>query len=139
VIESGVEFEMVTVRYHADSGTDAVAVSVQEIQEKMPGKGPVSGPVTGRYGGEFTTFGDYSRELFVKYTTGTRPLFDMAALAIIKNPEWAEVKEIPAPKLQGAEWSGTFPGQKIKLWENFNKEAILSDFFETMTHPRLVE
>jgi len=139
VIESGVEFEMVTVRYNDPSGTSAVAVSVQEIKEKMHGKGPVSEAVAGRYGGEFSTFGDYSIELFVKYTTGTRPLFDMAALAIIKNPEWAEVKEIPAPKLHGAEWSGTFPGKTIKLWENFDKEAILGDFFETMTHPRLVK
>jgi len=80
VIESGVKFEMVTVRYGSPTGTDAVAVHVNEIQSRMPGLGPEVSPVTGRHGGSFTTFGDYSIDLFTNYTTGTRPLFDMARL-----------------------------------------------------------
>ena len=42
VIESGVDFTMVTVRYGAPSGTDAVAVHVNDIKSRMPGLGPVA-------------------------------------------------------------------------------------------------
>lgn len=139
VIETGVDFTMVTVRYGAPSGTDAVAVHVKDIQRLMPGLGPSTDPVTGRHGGSFTTFGDYSINLFTNYTDGTRPLFDMVVFAVLKNPSWAQTTTITAPKLNGEDWSGTFPDRTIKLVENFNKDAILEDFFETMRNPYLVE
>lgn len=139
VIESGVDFTMVTVRYGAPSGTDAVAVHVKDIQKLMPGLGPVTEAVTGRHGGSFTCFGDYSINLFVNYTDGTRPLFDMVLFATMKNPDWTEISTIPAPKLDGENWSGTFNDRTITLMENFDKDAILDDFFDTMRNPVLVK
>ncbi|MDH3245528.1 MAG: nucleoside hydrolase [Saprospiraceae bacterium] len=135
VISSGVDFTMVTVRYGAPSGTDAVAVHVNDIKRIMPGLVPSSKAVTGRHGGTFTSFGDYSINLFVNYTDGTRPLFDMALFAILKNSSWAKSSMIVAPKLMGDYWSGLFENRRITIVENFNKEAILGDFFETMRNP----
>ena len=137
VIETGVDFTMVTVRYGAATGTAAVAVHVDEIKGKMPGLGPQSDPITGRHGGSFTTFGDYSINLFTNYTSGTRPLFDMVVLAVLKNPEWGEASVIAAPRLNGGNWQGNFPDRTITLYENFNKEAILTDFFDSMQSPSL--
>lgn len=139
VIESGVDFTMVTVRYGAPSGTDAVAVHVKEIQRRMPGLGPTTDPVTGRHGGSFSCFGDYSINLFTNYTDGTRPLFDMVLFAVLKNPSWGEFSTIPAPKLNGQDWAGTFPERTITLVENFNKDAILADFFTIMKNPIMIE
>ena len=60
----------------------------------MPGKGPrIRVQVTGRHGGKFATFGDYSVNLFdhieLSGTPPSRALYDMAAVAIVKNPAWA--------------------------------------------------
>ena len=64
-------------------------------------------------------------------TPPSRALFDMAAVAIIKNPNWASKVEIPAPKLQGVSW-GDQPENPVKIfiWENFNRDAIVNDLFE---------
>src|SRR5210317_933110 len=65
ILETDVPFEMVTVRYGSSTGSAAVAVTQQEIFEKMPGLGPSTDEaITGRHGGSFTNFGDYSVELF---------------------------------------------------------------------------
>ena len=62
-------------------------------------------------------------------------LYDMAAAAIVKTPSWASVKEMPAPILQN-NTQVERPGNphKIKVWENFEKDAILEDFYNTMEH-----
>jgi len=138
VIESGVEFDMVTVRYGLPSGTAAVTVTPEEIKNNALGKGPVAKtPITGRHGGEFTRFGDYSVNLFDKAEMygdpPSRALFDMAAVAIVKNPGWAEKVEIPAPKLSGNGWIDQPDNDhKISIWENFNRDAIVNDFFELL-------
>lgn len=135
VIESGVEFEMVTVRYGEPTGTAAVTVTREEVNASLKGKGPKSqNEVTGRHGGTFTCFGDYSANLFehaqMHGNPPSRALFDMAAVAIVKNPQWAERKEIPAPKLQGVAWIEQPENQnKIVVWENFNRDAIVNDLF----------
>ena len=104
----------------------------------MKGKGPKSNiEVTGRHGGTFTCFGDYSANLFehaeMHGNPPSRALFDMAAVAIVKNPQWAERKEIPAPKLQGVAWIEQPDNQnKIVIWENFNRDAIVNDLFGLM-------
>jgi inosine-uridine nucleoside N-ribohydrolase len=140
VIESGVEFEMVTVRYGKPSGTAAVTVTPDEIKEHVAGKGPVAKyPVTGRHAGEFNNFGDYSLNLFehieMHGNQPSRALFDMAAVAIVKNPDWAEQKTIPAPQLKGVTWIDQ-PGNenKIIIWENFDRYAIVNDFFEQLNN-----
>jgi purine nucleosidase len=135
VIESGVEFEMVTVRYGMPTGTAAVTVTREEVQQNMAGKGPKSSnEVTGRHGGNFNCFGDYSVNLFEHIEMGGNPpsraLFDMAAVAIVKNPHWAEKKEIPAPRLQGVNWIEQPDNQKkIAIWENFKRDSIVNDLF----------
>ena len=144
LLDTDIEFEMVTVRYGKPSGTGAVIAFKEDILKKMPGKGPVAKePVTGRHGKEFRCFGDYSVNLFEECDNHGNPpgrsLFDMAAVAIVKNPSWAEVKTIPAPMMQDREWIER-PNNKrtIKLWENFNIKAILDDFYHTMEHYTLV-
>lgn len=136
VIESGVPFEMVTVRYGEPSGTAAVTVTREEVSKFLRGKGPKSEiAITGRHGGTFTCFGDYSANLFehaqMHGNPPSRALFDMAAVAIIKNPHWAEKKEILAPRLQGLEWVGQTDNQnKIIIWENFKRDSIVDDLFQ---------
>lgn len=138
VIESGVEFEMVTVRYGLPSGTAAVTVTPAEVETYLKGKGPVSkNTITGRHGGEFNSFGEYSFNLFehaeMYGNPPSRALFDMAALAIIKNPQWAQKVEIPAPKLVGKGWEDQPDNlNKIIYWENFDRDAIVNDLFELM-------
>lgn len=141
---------MVTVRYGKPSGTDAVAITQEEINQKMPGLGPKARtPIRGRHGGEFETFGDYSISLFEHIfdeahiganPKKSRPLFDMVALAILKEPNWGTTKEIPAPILMDDKWVERPNNErKITIWENFKREAILNDFFHSLKNPKLVK
>jgi purine nucleosidase len=144
VLSVNVPFEIVTVRYGKGTGTDAVRVTRDEIGKRMPGRGPrAASPVTGRHGGTFTTFGDYSVNLFAHIAldgaTPSRALFDMAAAAILKNPAWARREEIPAPALVGEDYApSTNDSRRIILWTHFDRDAILADFFATMDNPALV-
>jgi inosine-uridine nucleoside N-ribohydrolase len=138
ILKSDVPFEMVTVRYGLPSGTAAVKVARKEIYTRMPGLGPlVEEAVTGRHGGEFNCFGDYSVDLFrhIKHLEDGcfRSLFDMAAVAIVKDPSWAETLEIPSPIYVDNAWVEQVENKrKIVVWENFNKEAIMADFYKTL-------
>lgn len=143
ILESDVEFEIVTVRYGKPDGTDAVKAYLKDFQEKMPGKGPKIGePVTGRHGDSFTCFGDYSVNLFENFRGNpqSRPLFDMAAVAIVKNPEWADKVIIGAPLYENGQWINR-PGnsRKIAIWENFDIDSIMHDFYHTMENYKLAE
>ena len=133
-----VPFEIATVRYGKASGTDAVRATREEIRAKMPDKGPrVSPPVAGRDGGTYQTFGDYSVALFERIQLNGNPpsraLYDMAAVAIVKNPAWAAARRIPAPTLDGTQWVER-PGnpRTVTVWENFDSAAIMRDFYATM-------
>jgi purine nucleosidase len=143
LLDANVDFEIALVRYGHPSGTDAVRVTPAEIRERMTGRGPRSPvPVTGRHGGEFRTFGDYSVDLFEHITLDGNPpsraLFDMAAVAIVKNPSWARRRRIPAPRLVDGKWEERPDNPRaITLWEHFDREAILRDFFQAMEHPQL--
>ncbi len=145
LLDSDVHFEIALVRYGKPSGTAAVTATMDEIKANMPGKGArVEKPVEGRHGGEFYTFGDYSVNLFeharMYGEPPSRSLFDMAAVAIAKNPDWAEADTIPAPILDNGAWENRPDNERqIILWENFDKEAIMADFYETMENPVLVE
>jgi purine nucleosidase len=143
VLDTDVPFEIALVRYGTPSGTDHVRATREEIHQRMPGKGPrIRVPITGRHGGKFATFGDYSVNLFdhieLSGTPPSRALYDMAAVAIVKNPAWAHARKIPAPKLENGKWAER-PGnaRTITIWENFDREAILKDFFATMDRPVL--
>jgi inosine-uridine nucleoside N-ribohydrolase len=145
ILNKNVPFEIVTVRYGKTSGTSAVTATRQEVAEKMPGLGPKAAqPVTGRHGGSFASFGDYSIDLFKHIDThdeaGTRALYDMAAVAIVKNPTWAEKRTIPAPLLRNNTWQERPENKRtIVIWENFNKEAIMNDFYDRMKNYSLPE
>ncbi len=145
ILNANVDFEIALVRYGEPSGTDAVRVTPEEISERMPGRGPATtDPVTGRHGGEFTNFGDYSVNLFqhidLHGDPPSRALFDMAAVAIVKNPSWAESRSIPAPILQEGEWMERPDNDRaITLWEDFDRAAIIADFFATMNDYTLTQ
>jgi hypothetical protein len=134
LLNSNIDFEMVTVRYGKPSGTAAVTITKEEVNKTMPGLGPhIKSPVTGRHDGEFYCFGDYSVNLFehIHYDgeIPARALFDMAAVAIVKNPGWAQVHEHPAPLFTNGQWvERAGNAHKIKIWENFNKAEIIGDF-----------
>ncbi len=137
ILDQEVPFEMVMVRYGKPSGSDAVRVTPDVIEEKMPGAGPVSEPVTGRHGDTFTHFGDYSVSLFrnakMYGDPPSRALFDLVAVAIVKNPAWGKARLHPAPILIGEEWKERPDNPRsITIWENFDKEGILEDFFQVM-------
>jgi purine nucleosidase len=135
ILRTGVPFEIATVRYGEPTGTAAVMVTQQEIFERMPGLGPgVAGPVAGRHGGTFTCFGDYSVSLFshIEFSgeDRSRSLYDMAAVAIVKNPSWAEATAIPCPAYVENRWVEQ-PGnsRKVLVWEHFNRDQIIADFY----------
>jgi purine nucleosidase len=137
VIQSRALFEMAVVRNGKSSGTAAVSVTPSEINERMKGKGVKVAPVAGRHGKSFTTFGDYSIDLFAHAdlhgNPPSRPLYDMAVVAILKNPAWARKSEIQAPTLSGNHWlANTKSAKKITIWENFKRDEILADFYITM-------
>ena len=150
---TNVDFEIAIVRYGEPSGTDAVKVYVAEIEEIMPGKGPIlNKSIIGRHGGDFNNFGDYSVNLFRNYKENgnppSRPLFDMAAVAILKNPLWADSVSIPKPELfikpvenglgsKALKWNNGIWIDKpkntsyITIWENFKSNEIIKDFFSS--------
>ena len=145
LLDSDVPFEMVLVRYWEPSGTAAVIATQDEILHRMPGKGPqISEPVIGRHGGEFYNWGDYSANLFETYYMHFDPpgrsMFDMAAVAIVKNPEWAERSMIPAPIYdeENERWIDRDDNpREIAIWEWFDIYGIMNDFFQTMRDPVL--
>ncbi|MCH6233896.1 nucleoside hydrolase [Cognataquiflexum rubidum] len=144
VLNTLVPFEMVTVRYGEPSGTDAVKVTQDEINSRMPGLGPqIETPIVGRHGGEFHNFGDYAVNLFehIEYhgDPPSRALFDMVAAAILKNPVWGEKREIPCPILIENQWvERPENSRKIVLWENFDRDAVMDDFYQSFIDYQIV-
>lgn len=145
VLQTTVPFEMVTVRYGEPSGTAAVSITQAEVNNLMPGLGPqATEPITGRHGGSFSTFGDYAVSLFQHIHYGdsakSRALFDMAAVAIVKDAGLAAQLSIPAPMLVNDKWvDQPLNARKIIVWEYFSKAAIMEDFFNTLKQPTPVD
>ncbi|HXX64255.1 MAG TPA: nucleoside hydrolase [Bacteroidota bacterium] len=134
LLRSNLEFEVAVVRYGKPSGTAAVQVSVDDIRSHMRGKGPhIPRKIPGRNGGEFECFGDYSIDLFEHVKEQYRSLYDMAAAAIVKNPQWAHKLVIPAPKFENGRWADQPSNpRQVVLWENFSRDPIVEDLFRTM-------
>ena len=145
ILNTGVDFEIALVRSGKPTGTAAVWATLEEIQRNMPGTGPkIDPPVTGRHGDQFACFGDYSVSLFKNIKLHgdppSRSLYDMAAIAIVKNKTWATPSEIPAPILKDGQWSERPDNKRrIVLWENFDRAVIIADFFDRMKNPKLVQ
>ena len=145
ILNTDVEFEIALVRSGKPSGTAAVWATLDEVQQNMPGTGPsIDPPVSGRHGGQFTCFGDYSYSLFKNIklhgNPPSRSLYDMAAVAIVKNKAWATPRQLPAPILEDGRWNERPDNtRKIVLWENFDRAAIMADFFDRMRHPKFAQ
>lgn len=138
VLESQARFEIVTVRYRQTTGSTAVAVKIEDIKKQMPGLGPSVEAVTGRHGGSFSCFGDYSIALFEHMSMPSRPLFDVVAVAIVKNANWGESRSIPAPTLTQSVWNERPENpREIVLWEHFDRDAIVKDLFTSFREYRL--
>jgi hypothetical protein len=136
VIESDAPFEVAVVRYGRSSGTTAVRTFQPEIRARMPGLGPeVDVPVTGRHGGSHRTFGDYSVALFDHVDDRSRALYDVAALAIVKNPAWGVRKSVGPYRLDDGEWVRQTSGDDLVIWELFYTSKILDDFFSILADP----
>jgi hypothetical protein len=57
----------------------------------------------------------------------------MAAVAIVKDPSWAEASEIPSPHYVDNNWVEQAGNSRmITIWENFNAHAIMTDFYSTL-------
>jgi purine nucleosidase len=64
----------------------------------------------------------------------------MAAVAIVKNPSWASASRIPSPTIVEGKWIERPENpRKITIWENFDKEKIMQDFYNIMQHYVLVK
>ena len=145
VLDCAVEFELAVVRYGAQSGTSAVRVTLEDVAARLRGQGPTTkSPITGRHGGNFTHFGDYSINLLsnvdLYYDPPSRALYDMAATAILKNPDWAEARTIPAPTLENGIWrERPDNSRKVVIRENFDHKMIVDDFYRTICDYQLAE
>ncbi len=138
LLETNMPFEIVTVRYGDPTGTWAVSVTKKEAEKHIAGKGPSSNrEITGRHGGQFDRFGDYAWDLYqhIDYygEPPSRSLYDMAAVAIVKNPNWAETKVLKGLLMKEEKWVRDSESQReILLWENFDREKILEDFYQAL-------
>ena len=141
ILGTDVEFEIATVRLNKSTGTGNVIAYLEDINKTMPGKGPeIKPPVAGRNGNLFTNFGDYLVSLFKIFPGGGVPkgrsFYDVAAIAILKNPSWAKRVEIPVPRLlPDGSWitkSQSKNSRKIVIWEQFEKKEIMRDFYNSM-------
>lgn len=136
VIQSEVPFEIAVVRYDRSSGTAAVQTFLPEVRAVMSGLGPrVSEPVTGRHGEEHRTFGDYSVSLFEHVGQHARSLYDVAAVAVVKNPDWGVRKNAGPHLLEDGEWVEREGGDDVVVWELFHTSKIIDDFFSTLRDP----
>ena len=144
ILQQDVHFEMVTVRYGKESGTGAVLVNREDVIKNLAGNGPtIINPVKGRHGGLFYNFGDYSLNLFENCEyygdPPSRALYDMAAVAIVKNSSWARSTVIPCPILKDNKWIDQANNPRnIVLWEDFQKDKIINDLYNSLHNYVLV-
>jgi len=129
VIKSGVELWICTVR----GGTMEVKSTRTEIRERLTGKGKETQPIEGRHGGTYTRLGDYLVNLWENVEHEYRSLFDMAAVANVKNPGWAEDTLVYEPRLINNEWT-TAGGKSdsVIFWRNYDVDAVMTDFWTIM-------
>jgi hypothetical protein len=122
--------------------THALRASLEEVRRLLPGSGPrITPPVEGRHGGCFERFGDYAVSLFENIDLHgdppSRALFDMAAVAIVRNPAWARAVT-RRPLFSSAGSGSTAPRTRAASCslENFDRAAILKDFYDSVARLR---
>jgi len=129
IIESGVETWICTVK----GGTMEVRTTRTEITERFSGKGKEADPIEGRHGGSFTRLGDYLVNLWENVDQETRSLFDMAAVANVKNTGWAEPTVVYGPRWQNGGWiTVKSKSDSVVFWRNYDVEGVMTDFWEVM-------
>jgi len=135
VIESDVELWLCP----ADGSTGDVGVSKKEIYKKMPGKGPyIETAIEGRDGKNYHCFGDYSVNLFNGVSDDWRSLYDMAAVATVKNPEWAKRYIVTGAHLNdNGCWFYHINSRKITYFREYDTDAVMNDFWDSMNNPSL--
>ena len=142
VLNSDMPMDIVTVRLSCpQQGSSEVNTTVTEINNVMPGLGPLATtPITGRHGGSFSRFGDYSVDLFNNIGKELRSLFDVVALAILKEPGWGQKEVIPAPLYENDSWTERPANpREVTIWGDFDRNSIMEDFFESIENYTLVE
>ncbi len=136
-----VPFDIVTVRYDRPDGASAVQISLAELRTRLAGVGPRFESVTGRHGGRFERFGDYGVSLFENAQLYGDPpgraLFDVVAVAVVKEPRWGERVEIGAPLWTSQTGWQARPAnpRRIGLWQDFARDEIVDDFIATIAEP----
>ncbi len=129
VIESGVELWVCTVA----GGTMEVKTTRTAITNHLKGKGKLVDPVEGRHGGSFDRLGDYLVNLWENVGQEERSLFDMAAVATVKNPQWAEDTVVYGPRLINGEWTTmSTRGDSVVFFRNYDVAGVMGDFWTTM-------
>ena len=115
-------------------GTESVRVARAYALAHFAGLGPrVQEPVEGLHGGAFSCFGDYSADLFAHVKEEKRSLYDLTAVAIVKNPAFGRPRTIPAPLIQDEKCVDCPDGVRpILLWEHFDRDGIIADFEATL-------
>ena len=139
VLDSPVPMEVApTFSAGQNIGTAAVRVSTEYACTRFAGLGPqVPEPVEGRHGGAFTCFGDYSVDLFRHLGKEAKSLYDLTAVAIVKNPAWGKPRTMPAPAFRDGRWIPRPDNPRtILFWEHFDKDAIIADFEQTLSSSR---
>jgi len=61
-------------------------------------------------------------------------------VAIVKNPDWAESRHVSSSKMVNKKWiEQPNNPRKLIIWESFEVNKILSDFYCTMKNYVLVD
>ena len=128
VIESGVEMWVCTVA----GGTMEVKTTRTEIRNRLGEQGKEVEPIEGRHGGSFNRLGDYLVNLW-EHVEEIRSLFDMAAVATVKNPEWAEDTVVYGPRLINGIWITDGQAKdSVVFFRNYDVDGVMADFWKTM-------
>jgi hypothetical protein len=150
--------------------TNTLDPRIQEIYDIMPGLGPKVDPIVyiDRYGknhGTLTCFGDFAIAIFkeLEYVlithyganpaivrTYPRPLLDVGAPMVLKNPSYAVSTVMGAPRWDGTpSWTGSAneePGKwilnpnnprKVTVWNRLHlkHDLVMADFWNTFRNP----
>jgi inosine-uridine nucleoside N-ribohydrolase len=128
VIESGVEMWVCTVM----GGTAEVRTTRTEINNRMAGAGPAVQAIEGRHGGFYGRLGDYLVNLW-EQVEEVRSLFDMAAVATVKNPEIAIPTVVHGPRYLNNEWIRQENAtDSVTFFHQYDSEGVMNDFWEVM-------
>ena len=121
-------------------GGNEIMVSKKDINTIMPGKGVHVNPPIEARDKSFSNFGDYSVELFKMVNKPSRPLYDIAPIASLKNQNWSQQDSVVTPLINVNHdgWAiRAGCSRMITIFRHYNSKAVMDDFWETMKNPKL--